>query len=328
MTPDLNVITGSTISVTADGVIAEFISGGVSYIPGGTWNFDFYAETNGTVTASIVLSLYYTDLVNPAILAATSSPVPLFLGAAPAAQYSGSIIVPAITPSTERKLICRFSATGMTPGDTIDFYLDGSEQATITTTYGKRGAVGPDGPAGSSTVTGPTGWTGPTGPTGIRDTGSTGLASTVTGTTGPTGPTGNTGWTGHTGPTGETGFTGGTGPTGSASTVEGFTGPTGPTGPTGATGGTEAYTYGTVAVVFSSLSPGTITTATGDTGISTSNQIWLQSIRPGNTVSPGVALLLGTTLSSNYGANWAAEMTIVSGLPYTTLPYTIIYYSK
>ena len=167
---------------------------------------------------------------------------------------------------------------------------------------------------------GPTGYTGPTGiPGDVEGDGATGPTGPTGNTfTGPTGPTGITAATGDTGPTGMTGFTGFTGPTGN----------TGPTGPTGSTGLFETYTYGTGAVLFASLPANTLTTATGDTGIPTSKQIWMQGTiqEPRNT--PQTILLIGSTLSSNYGSNWAAEVRALAGSSFTNIVYTISYYSK
>jgi hypothetical protein len=108
----------------------------------------------------------------------------------------------------------------------------------------------------------------------------------------------------------------------------GVTGVAGPTGPTGSTGPFETYAYGTAAVLIASLNANTLTTATGDTGVSTSSQIWMQgtTLEPKNT--PPTVILFGSTLSSNYGSTWVAELRMISGITIPNVAYTISYYSK
>jgi hypothetical protein len=127
--------------------------------------------------------------------------------------------------------------------------------------------------------------------------------------------------------------TGLTGPTGDSGPVytNGYTGPTGPAGATGSTGDTgsaETYTYGTAAVAFVPYTSPNIVTGTGDTGVSTSNEIWLQGWEPGNKAFPHPAFVLSTNISSNYGSTWAVELTTVSGSSTSALIFTISYYSK
>jgi hypothetical protein len=90
----------------------------------------------------------------------------------------------------------------------------------------------------------------------------------------------------------------------------------------------ETYTYGTASIFISSLTGNTLTTATGDTGVSTSSRVWLQGIQPGNKATPSTILLVGSTFSSNYGANWTAELRVLSQTTLTNVAYVIGYYSK
>jgi hypothetical protein len=94
------------------------------------------------------------------------------------------------------------------------------------------------------------------------------------------------------------------------------------------TGPGDNFVYGTASVFIASLVGNTLTTATGDTGIPTSNKIWMQgtSLEPKNT--PPTVILLGSTLSSNYGSNWAAEVRMVAFSTIPNVTYTISYYSK
>jgi hypothetical protein len=190
MTDNFNLIAGSSIAVSANQTIAEFLSGSVgssivTSIPDGTWDFRFYAETNGTVTAGIAFSLYTWDGVNPPVLVNTGNFIPL-IGGAVKDSYSGTLSIPTTALAPGDKLIVTFESGNMNPGDIVTLYLDDDEQAETVTTFAVAGNTGPTGPTGpASTVTGPTGPQGVTGPTGAP--------STVTGPTGAQGPAGATG---------------------------------------------------------------------------------------------------------------------------------------
>jgi hypothetical protein len=54
----------------------------------------------------------------------------------------------------------------------------------------------------------------------------------------------------------------------------------------------------------------------------------LQGIQPGNKATPSTILLVGSTFSSNYGANWTAELRVLSQTTLTNVAYVIGYYSK
>ena len=191
MTSTFNLIAGSSISVPTNGIIAEFLSGspGFTSIPSGTWDFRFYAETNGTTTAGIAFALYVWDGVNPPVLVNQGNFIPL-IGGAIKDTYTGtlSVLTTALNPGD--KLIVSFEAGNMSPGDIVTLYLDDDEQAEAVTTFAVAGNTGPTGPTGApSNVTVPTGAQGATGTTG--PTGPTGAPSSVTGPTGPAGATGS-----------------------------------------------------------------------------------------------------------------------------------------
>lgn len=187
MTSTFNLISGSSIPVTANGIIAEFLSSSVgsttvTSIPSGTWDFRFYAETNGTISAGIAFSLYTWDGVNPPVLVNTGNFIPL-IGGAVKDSYTGTLSVSTTALAVGDKLIVSFEAGNMAPGDIVILYLDDDEQAEAVSTFAVAGNTGPTGPTGApSTVAGPTGPQGVTGPTGAP--------STVTGPTGAVGPTG------------------------------------------------------------------------------------------------------------------------------------------
>ena len=200
MTPTFNLIAGATYTASVDGVVAQFLSAAIgdTVIPAGTWNFAFHAQTNGVLSASVTVSLYYWDGVNPPVLVNDSKPVPIFNGIT-LDEYFTSLSIPATAVSPTNRMIVSFAVSGLTPGDTFTLWTDDDTQSEVITTFTSPGNTGPTGPQG---VTGPTGRTGPTGPTGAGATGSTGptgpigLPSQVTGPTGPPGAQGATGASG------------------------------------------------------------------------------------------------------------------------------------
>jgi hypothetical protein len=110
----------------------------------------------------------------------------------------------------------------------------------------------------------------------------------------------------------------------------GYTGPTGATGATGPSGptGFEVFPYGTASVFVSTLTGSVLTTATGDTGVTTSKQIWLQGWNQEPKATPVSIAIMGVTLSSNYGSNWAAEIRMVTFSTISNVTFTVGYYSK
>lgn len=191
MTDAFNLIAGSSFSTLGDGVIAQFLSGsiGQSTIPTGTWNFNFHASCDIT-TASMLVSLYTWDGVNPPVLVNTSKPVPIFSGTT-LDEYITVLSIPsgvAVNPAD--KMIVSFDGAGLGGGDTMTLFVDDDEQTQVITTFsvpgptGPQGATGPSGPPG---VPGAQGSTGPQGPTGVGATGATGAV----GATGPAGSAAN-----------------------------------------------------------------------------------------------------------------------------------------
>lgn len=122
--------------------------------------------------------------------------------------------------------------------------------------------------------------------------------------TGPTGPTGAQGPTGYTGMDGPTGYTGLTGPTGG----------TGVTGPAGS----ATLTIGTVGLAFTTS--GTPATQTATTGVSTTNQIWLQGYHQSNAVVGNMT----SVYFSDVAGTWQANATAYGN----GTTYILSYYSK
>lgn len=188
MTDVFNLIPGASYTVGVDGIIAGFLSPpiGQDTIPGGTWNFNFHALTSGTTTASVLVSLYIDDGVNPPTLINTSKPVPIFNGAT-LDEYITLLSIPTTVVNPTDLMIVEFEVAGLAPGDTITLFTDDDEQTEVITSFAVAGNTGPTGPEG------------PTGPQGIQG---------IPGIIGPTGPQGNQGIQGPTGDIGPTGPTG------------------------------------------------------------------------------------------------------------------------
>lgn len=189
MTPNFNLIAGSSITATSDGVVARFdtVPGdpGANLLPTGLWAFHFHADTNGTTSASFIFELY-KNVAGTLTLINDSAPLPIINGATKS-EYNGTMSVPNVILNVSDTLMVQFRVTGLGVGDTFTLYLDDDEQADTTTTFtvpGSTGATGPTGPTGSIGPTGPTGPTGSTGPIGVPG---------LSGATGPTGPVGPTG---------------------------------------------------------------------------------------------------------------------------------------
>jgi hypothetical protein len=122
---------------------------------------------------------------------------------------------------------------------------------------------------------------------------------------GPSGPRG------IQGPTGLTGFTG-------------FTGSTGPTGATGATGTLE-LTLGTVGLVFVSTS--VIETQVADTGVPSSDAIWLASYQQDTSLNPPTTVaIVEAYFTGAVSGNWQFNMSAYT-FSFPTPTYIISYYS-
>ena len=193
MTPNFNLIAGSSISVSANGVVARFDTApgdpGASLLPTGVWAFHFHADTNGTTAASVIFDLY-KNVAGTLTLINDSVPVPILAGPVKT-EYDGTLSVPNVILNPTDTLMVQFNVQGLNPGDTFTLYLDDDEQANTSTTFpvaGNTGPTGPIGPTGIPGVTGPTGRAGSTGPIGVPGLpGATGPAGAV----GPTGPSAN-----------------------------------------------------------------------------------------------------------------------------------------
>jgi len=187
MTPDFALIAGASFTRTADGKLASFLTDvgvpGVASIPAGTWAFSFHAETSGTTTATVSMSLSIYNAGVPTPIN-TSNPIPLLAGATKD-QYASSLSVPLTALVAGDQLLIEFNAGGITPGDSVIFYTDDDEQAEVITSFVSAGNTGPTGAPGPTGANG-IGFTGAIGPTGAQ--GPTGI-----GATGPTGPTGAAG---------------------------------------------------------------------------------------------------------------------------------------
>jgi collagen type VII alpha len=187
LTPNFNLITGSTIPLNTNGDKVVFATDpndpNATSIPGGVWGFHFHAQTSGTTVATITPSISSFDGTTVTLIN-TGAPVFLIGGSSPD-QYEASISVPTTLLSLTDRLVWEYEVGGLAPGDTVDLFLDDDEQTTVTTTFAVPGTPGPTGQTGPTGLTGSTGPTGATGPTGLQ--GNPG----ATGATGPSGPPGS-----------------------------------------------------------------------------------------------------------------------------------------
>ena len=187
MTPTFTLIPGTSANLTTNGDSLEFLTDvgvpGTASIPAGTWAFQFHAETSGTTTATITVSLS-TYNAGTITLINAGIPVPLFAGAVKDIYFS-SLSVPSTPLVAGDQLLVSFVAGGLGGGDTITFYYDDDEQAEVVTSFSAPGNTGPTGPTGPQGANG-LGFTGPAGPTGAQ--GLPGVGST--GPAGATGPQG------------------------------------------------------------------------------------------------------------------------------------------
>lgn len=191
MTPSFNLIAGTVSGLANNGDKLEFLTDAgiptVSAIPGGTWAFQFHAETNGTTAATITVSLSTWNAGTPTLVN-TGNAVPLLAGATKELYFTSLSVPPTVLTSGDQLLV-EFVAGGLGPGDTIDIYLDDDEQAEVITSFVSPGNTGPTGATGATGANGLgfTGAAGPTGPQGVPGVGSTG----PTGAAGATGPAGS-----------------------------------------------------------------------------------------------------------------------------------------
>jgi len=187
MTETFNLIAQASYSRTSDGKVATFVSGpvGVSVLNGGTWNFNFHANTSITTTSTVTIELATDDGVNPPVTIATTNPISIFQGPT-LEEYIGNLAVPTTTITPTTSLMVTFNITGLPPGDSFFLYTDGDTQSEVLTTIAVPGNTGPTGPQGIQGLQGTGGFTGPAGPTGAQ-------GATGAGFTGPKGDTGATG---------------------------------------------------------------------------------------------------------------------------------------
>jgi hypothetical protein len=191
MTETFNLIPQASYSRTSDGKVATFVSGpvGVSVLNGGTWNFNFHANTSATTTSTVTIELATDDGVNPPVTLATTQPISIFQGTV-IEEYLGNLAVPTTTITPTTTLMVTFNITGLPPGDTFFLYTDGDVQSEVLTTLSVPGNTGPTGPQGIQGLQGTGGFTGPKGDTGAQGPIGVGMTGAV-GATGPQGPAGS-----------------------------------------------------------------------------------------------------------------------------------------
>ena len=153
---------GQDVVVTADGTIAEFITPvndpGVFIIPAGNWLFDAVISLNVAYSTQIVRTAIYvrdTSGTETLIGASFADEVEVIDGT-DEALYTWGVAVQQTSINSDDRIVVKFTAAGLNPGDQLTMFFEGSALAQVITTLSPN-IAGP---------TGPTGMTGPTGPAG------------------------------------------------------------------------------------------------------------------------------------------------------------------
>ena len=190
MSENFVLLPGSSITATSNGLIAQFLTPSnepdALSIPGGVWNYQFHANTNGTSNAFVNVGVAKYPVGGPPVSINTGADVYL-IGGSNKTEYIGSVSIPTTSLSLTDRVAVAFTVGGLTGGDTTTLFLNDDEQAVVTTTFAVSGTPGATGPTGPQGAVGPTGLTGPQGIPGTSIIGPTG----ATGATGPLGPTGS-----------------------------------------------------------------------------------------------------------------------------------------
>ena len=151
---------GQDVTITADGTIAEFITPvndpGVFIIPAGNWLFDAVISLNVAYSTQIVRTAIYvrdTSGTETLIGASFADEVEIIDGT-DEALYTWGIAVQQTSIASDDRIVVKFIAAGLNPGDQLTMFFEGSALAQVITTL-------------SPNIAGPTGPTGQTGPTGV-----------------------------------------------------------------------------------------------------------------------------------------------------------------
>jgi len=153
---------GQDVTVTADGTIAEFITPvndpGVFIIPAGNWLFDAVISLNTTYSTQIVRTAIYVRDVSgtETLIGASFADEVEIIDGTDEALYTWGVAVQQTSIASTDRIVVKFIAAGLNPGDQLTMFFEGSALAQVITTLSPN-IAGP---------TGPTGQTGPTGPVG------------------------------------------------------------------------------------------------------------------------------------------------------------------
>jgi hypothetical protein len=194
MTENFNFLAGTTLTASSNGVVKGFLTPpnepNTLAIPGGVWDLHFHAKTSQSppTSAAIAFQVNRYPVSGTPVLLNQGNPVVLF-GGSTLAEYDATISIPTSALGLTDRILLVVVASGLNPGETIDFDIDDDEQAVVTTTFAVPGTPGPTGATGPTGAVGLgfTGQQGPTGPQGLSITGPTGAP----GVTGPAGATGS-----------------------------------------------------------------------------------------------------------------------------------------
>ena len=161
---------GQNVTITADGTIAEFITPvndpDVFVIPAGNWLFDAVLQLNVAYTTQIVrTSIWVRDtLGNETLIGQTTNDELEVIDGTDEALYTWGVAIQQQSITNTDRIVVKFSASGINPGDQLTMFFEGNNPAQVITTLSPNiaGPTGPTGPTGpQSTVTGPTGAQGP-----------------------------------------------------------------------------------------------------------------------------------------------------------------------
>lgn len=155
---------GQDVTVSADGTIAEFITPvndpDVFIIPAGNWLFDAVLSLNTTYSTQIVRTTIWVrdTLGNETLIGQTTTDEVEVIDGTDEALYTWGVAVQQVSIANTDRIVVKFVASGLNPGDTLTMYFENDNLAQVITTLSPN-IAGPTGP------TGPTGMTGPLGPT-------------------------------------------------------------------------------------------------------------------------------------------------------------------
>lgn len=152
---------GQNVTIGTDGTIAEFITPvndpDVFIIPAGNWLFDAVINLNVAYSTQIVrTSIWVRDVAGvETLIGQTTTDEVEIIDGTDEALYTWGVAVQQTSISSTDRIVVKFTASGLNPGDLLTMFFENGNLAQVITTL-------------SPNIAGPTGNTGATGPTGIQ----------------------------------------------------------------------------------------------------------------------------------------------------------------